>query len=308
VAGTVETLAPPVLSFLWFPVNERATATAVMASANTLGTATGFLTALIVPNSGTNDQILNSLTSVYFVYFAVCALTFIACVVYFPDRPPTPPSFSNEVPTVDVKSGIVALLSHGRFWVVVASQAVPLGILSAFMNVLNINLKSYNLSQTDSGWIGLALALGGTIGGVVCGRVADAYPGRMARILAGLYFLASALVAVFMMILAGWIQYSLTDVIVLTSFIGFFLYGAYPLFFELALETTFADGISSSASSGFLVMAQSIVATAFLAVPVDVVGVAWMNWSLLISPAVFAVVLLMFREDYSRLHMDLKQQ
>lgn len=71
-AGTVETLAPPVLSFLWFPVRERATATAIMASANTAGTAVGFLTALVVPASGATSAILDSLTHVYWAYFAVC--------------------------------------------------------------------------------------------------------------------------------------------------------------------------------------------------------------------------------------------
>lgn len=151
IAGTVETLAPPVLSFLWFPVTERATATALMASANTLGTAAGFLTALVVPSTGSSAAILSALNAVYFVYASVCVATCVACVCYFPDRPPTPPSLSCDVPSVDVKSGLVKLLAHGRFWVVTASMAVPLGILSAFMNVLNINLQSYNLSQTDNG-------------------------------------------------------------------------------------------------------------------------------------------------------------
>ena len=139
----------------------------------------------------------------------------------------------------------------------------------------------------------------------MCGRVADAYPGRLSLILAALYLVASALVALFMMILAGWVPYSLSALVCLTTAIGFALYGSYPLFFELSIETTFADGISSSATSGVLVMAQSAVTTAFLAVPVSSCGTAWMNWALLIAPAVFALVLLLFKEDYTRLGMDL---
>ena len=64
VAGTVESLSPPVLSSLWFPVHERATATAIMATANTLGTAGGFLTAFVVPSNGSNEEILAALYKV----------------------------------------------------------------------------------------------------------------------------------------------------------------------------------------------------------------------------------------------------
>ena len=158
VSGTVETLSPPVLSFLWFPVGERATATAIMASANTAGTAVGFLTALIVPATGSTGAILASLSHVYWAYFAICgeslaisrvrravrhraiipvllptaAVTLIAVVAYFPDAPPTPPSHSHAVPKVAVGKGILELLVHGRFWVVAISLAVPLGVLSAW--------------------------------------------------------------------------------------------------------------------------------------------------------------------------------
>lgn len=151
----METLSPPVLSFLWFPVGERATATAIMASANTAGTAVGFLTALIVPATGSTGAILASLNHVYWAYFAICgewlvaprirravrhsatlpstaAVTLVAVVAYFPDAPPTPPSHSHSVPKVAVGKGILELLVHGRFWVVAISLAVPLGVLSAW--------------------------------------------------------------------------------------------------------------------------------------------------------------------------------
>jgi FLVCR family MFS transporter len=303
VAGTVESLAPPVLSFLWFPVGERATATAVMASSNTLGTAVGFLTALAVPASDSDSAVLKSLTQVYWSYFSICAVTLICVILYFPNQPPTPPSSSHSVPTVAVARGVWQLLRHGRFWVVVSAQAVPLGVLSAWLNVLGINLINANLSQDIVGWVGFSLAVGGTLGGIVSGRVCDLLPGRMTRVLACLYCAATVLVALFIMVLKGIIPYSNGLLIALSAAIGAMMYGAYPIFFELAIETTFP--ISGSATAGFLVMAQSVVQSIFLAIPVDQVGTAWMNYTLLICPAVFAGVLLFFREEHSRLDIDL---
>lgn len=304
VAGTVETLAPPVLSFLWFPVHERATATATMASANTLGTAVGFLTALAVPTTDSNSAALTSLNHVYWAYFAVCAVTLICVIFYFPNRPPTPPSSSHAVPTVAVARGILQLLTHGRFWVVVSAQAVPLGVLSAWLNVLGLNLTSLNVSQSIVGWVGFAMAVSGTVGGLISGRVCDLLPGRIARVLVVLYASSTVLVALFIMVLKSVIPYSDGLLIALSAAIGAAMYGAYPLFFELAIETTFP--ISGAATSGFLVMAQSVVQSIFLALPVDQLGTAWMNWTLLICPALFAIVLFFFREEHTRLDIDLQ--
>jgi FLVCR family MFS transporter len=80
-------------------------------------------------------------------------------------------------------------------------------------------------------------------------------------------------------------------------------FGTYPLFFELSIETTFP--IPEGVTAGALTMCQAAVQAVFLAIPVDVVGTKWMNWALMICPIVFAVVLLMFRDEYARLNMDL---
>jgi hypothetical protein len=45
-------------------------------------------------------------------------------------------------------------------------------------------------------------------------------------------------------------------------------------------------------------MTQAVVQAVFLAVPVDVVGYAWMNYTLCICPAVCAVILLSMKMKY----------
>ncbi len=141
LAGTLESLAPPVLSALWFPVGERATATAIMASANTFGTAVGFSVALMVPAAGSNADINTALQKVYWSMFAICLGTLACVIFYFPNKPPTPPAPSCEVERVAVFAGLGQLARHGRFWLVVFAMATPLGVYAAWLNVLDINLQ-----------------------------------------------------------------------------------------------------------------------------------------------------------------------
>ena len=73
IAGTVETLAPPVISMAWFPTHERGTATGIMATANYLGVAAGFIPSFIVPSTGPVHDMKVVLQNVY-IFAAVCCL------------------------------------------------------------------------------------------------------------------------------------------------------------------------------------------------------------------------------------------
>ena len=229
LAGTLESLAPPVLSVLWFPVGERATATAVMATANTFGTAVGFSVAFVVPESGSDADINAALQRVYWAMFLVCAGTLTAMVVYFPNKPPSPPAPSCEVERVAVLAGLWQLACHGRFWLVVFAMATPLGVFAAWLNVLDINLQNYAFSQNDAAWIGFGATVAGAIGGIVSGRFADAFPGRLTRIIAVLYGGATVCVLLFSLICIGVLPFSLPAVYALTVGAGFLFYATYPV-------------------------------------------------------------------------------
>ena len=302
LAGTLESLAPPVLSALWFPVGERATATAIMATANTFGTAVGFSVAFVVPETGNNADINAALQRVYWGMFLVCVGTLSAMVFYFPNKPPTPPAPSCEVQRVAVLAGLGQLARHGRFWLVVFAMATPLGVYAAWLNVLDINLQNYAFSQNDAAWIGFGSTVAGAVGGIVSGRFADAFPGRLTRIIAALYGGATACVLLFSLICVGVLPFSLPAVYALTVGAGFLFYATYPLFFELVMETIFP--IPEAIASGGLVCAQAVVQSLFLFIPPSL-GTAWPNWTRVGCPVCAIAVLLLFKESYQRLHTDL---
>ena len=187
---------------------------------------------------------------------------------------------------------------------VVATMAVPLGAYSAWINVLDISLKHFNFTQTDAGWIGFSSTLSGGIAGMIAGRVADKFPGRLARIIAIMYGIATLCMVWFTLICFRVIPYSIVQVYVSASLVGFCMYATYPLFFEFSIETTFP--IPEACTSAFLVMSQAAIQAIFLALPVNQIGTDWMNYTLMICPGLGVVVLLLFKEEYSRLHMDLQ--
>jgi hypothetical protein len=66
--------------------------------------------------------------------------------------------------------------------------------------------------------------------------------------------------------------------------------------------------VPEACASAVMVMTQAVVQAVFLAVPVDVVGYNWMNYSLCICPAVCACILLSLKMTYRRFQMDQNKQ
>jgi FLVCR family MFS transporter len=109
---------PPVVSSTFFPMNQRATATSIMAVSNYLGVALTFLIGpLMVPNEprlanvtpgeewgpafGNNSQIMQNRRDETLNYLlgqtGLAALCLLATLIYFPSRPQNAPSVSATV-------------------------------------------------------------------------------------------------------------------------------------------------------------------------------------------------------------------
>lgn len=136
---------------------------------------------------------------------------------------------------------------------------------------------------------------------MIAGRVADKMPGMLARIIAIMYVIATLCMVWFSLICFSVIPYSTVQVYISTTLVGVCMYSTYPLFFELSIETAFP--IPEACTSAFLVMSQSAIQSVFLSLPVG--NGLWMNYVLMICPGLCSIVLLCFKEEYSRLHMDL---
>ena len=91
----------------------------------------------------------------------------------------------------------------------------------------------------------------------------------------------------------------------LTSIIGgLCVNGSIPLFFELAVESSYpvAEGINT----GAMTFSNNIYCIIFLSLPlIPGVGTKWMNWFLVASCTLCIPVMMVFKEKYKRLEIDI---
>jgi hypothetical protein len=83
---------------------------------------------------------------------------------------------------------------------------------------------------------------------------------------------------------------------------GLCINAAIPLIYELSMETTWP--IAEGSVCGFLVLAQGILQSIFLFIPIGS-DTQWMNWTLAATFPVVLLVLAPFVEKYPRLERDL---
>ncbi|XP_028291124.1 solute carrier family 49 member 4 isoform X3 [Gouania willdenowi] len=197
LAGPTFMSAGPFLSTTWFPPDQRATATAVATLFSYLGGAASFvvgplvvpapndtqpgatLAATAIPGSSIRDRI----QLVLYAELAAIAVLFSAVLLYFPSRPPMPPSVAAASQRLSYRSSICRLLSNVRFLMIALAYAVPTGVIAGWSGVLDMVLTPAKVSQVDAGWIGFWSTVGGCVFGVAMARFADSIRGMLKLIL-----------------------------------------------------------------------------------------------------------------------------
>ena len=80
--------------------------------------------------------------------------------------------------------------------------------------------------------------------------------------------------------------------------------GSVPLFYELAVECSYPVG--EGLNTGAMTFSNNIFAVIFLTLPlIPHIGTSWMNWFLVASCVVCLPTMIIFKEHYRRLEIDL---
>ena len=115
ISGPVAFSAPLTISALWFPPNERTRATSIGQMFNALGVGVSYLlgSTIVSREEGEEDRdaeqdIMILLT----VYSAVSTVILIAVLLYYPSKPPLPPSNTAAEQRMDLTSGWVDLIKN----------------------------------------------------------------------------------------------------------------------------------------------------------------------------------------------------
>ena len=186
LAGPVAMAAPPVLSSTWFPPHQRTTATAISTMAGYAGTAFSFLIgpavvddvqSTSIPKIGDN-YVLNStqerryrdqINVLLYVEAGVMLLIFFCVLIYYPARPPKPPSYSAATGRVDFTNGLKQLFKNYNFLLLVLLYGASTGFYGGWSSVLDQNLSEFGLgvSQKFAGWLGFVAIISGSFSGIL---------------------------------------------------------------------------------------------------------------------------------------------
>lgn len=323
LAGPTIMSAGPYLSTTWFAPDQRATATALATLFSYLGGAASFLVgplAVPAPNSTatapkaagaeaptmSDSSIRDSIQLVMYAELAAVALLFAAVLLYFPSRPPLPPSVAAASQRLSYRTSICRLLSNVRFLMIAMAYAVPTGVIAGWTGVLDMILTPAKVSQVGAGWIGFWSTIGGCIFGVALARFADSIRGMLKLIL--VLMLAGASLASTWFTLTCLSQFThlpTTAAILYTSCIllGIFINSSVPIFFELFIETVYP--VPEGITCGVVTFLQNLfmgLLLVFLSFYCS--DLSWLNWCLTGSCLFSLVLILFFRESYDRLYVD----
>ncbi|XP_028398752.1 solute carrier family 49 member 4-like isoform X2 [Dendronephthya gigantea] len=245
------------------------------------------------------DEIMRLL----YIEFGVIAVLFVCTAVYFPSKPPTPPSLSSATEREDFSAGFKQLLRHKQFWTLAMIYGITTGIYSGWGALLALNLEGFNIGQNQAGWIGFYATIAGISAGILLARFSDFFGGNIKRLLLFLFVCSSASFLWFSLLCLRIIPFSEASLYPSSIIGGFSISGTIPLFYELTVECTYP--ISEGVTTGVLTLVNNIWTVIFLlVVMIPGIGTIWMNWALFASCAGCIPILLMFKERYGRLIVD----
>ena len=122
IVGVPVMTIPTKLSSVWFPPRERTFATSVTNTAQALGVAVGFIT---VPYLTRTYDIHTML----YVEAEIALFIALLATIYFPARPPTPPSVSADEQRRNFGSSLKTLMTNKAFILLASSGGVITGAM-----------------------------------------------------------------------------------------------------------------------------------------------------------------------------------
>ena len=179
--------APPLVSTTWFPPSERTTATAIGTLAANFGAALAFFIGpTMIPE--TNDTfegnkhnltdkdvkfIEGRLMDYFYVQIGIAAFLFLCVTIYFPSKPPLPPSITQltrKQTKIGYVEGIKMLITNWSYWLLIFVFAASFGIYSGWSSVLDLAVQPFKIDEKTSGLLGTGGSLAGIVSGIIIAR------------------------------------------------------------------------------------------------------------------------------------------
>ncbi|XP_069694729.1 choline/ethanolamine transporter flvcr2a-like [Periplaneta americana] len=297
---------PPSIAAAWFGANEVSTACAIGVFGNQMGIALGFLLPpVIVENKDSIAEIGEELEVLFYGTAGFSTVIFILALLFFQDRPPTPPSPQQAMQKENASKNedgflklLKRLLRNRSYVLVVLMYAINQGVFNAYSTLLNrLILMYFKDGEAFGGRVGLVFIIVGMTGGVVFGILLDAT--RRFRVIT---------LGVFAMSLVGMIAFTFTlelqneiVVYICSGVLGCFLGGYMPIAYDFCAELTYPE--PEGMTSGLLTVPTQVSGTLFTlaySAMLTELGAMWANVALCVSLLVGTVIHCTIKPDLRR--------
>ncbi|XP_064644327.1 solute carrier family 49 member 4 homolog isoform X2 [Lineus longissimus] len=328
----------PVISAIWFPASERITATSSGIAFAYGGIAFAFLLGPFVVNYNPEtfpgaiisenttsfntttvptepsalsanfsqafiDNQRHNIMNLMYIEFGWIGFLFLVTMVYFPDKPPKPPSISATQGRTNCYEGLKTLLSDFHFWMVLVPFALTQGFFFGWGSALELNLHPIGVTQYEAGWVGFASSIAGIAGTLTIGRIADAFSHHLKIIV--IVFLAVAVIfcAWMTVIIDSLVAMNFAALLIATVVSATATQATCPLFYEMACESSYP--VSESVIGGVLTMAGNVINVLFLLVfLIPNIGTKWLNYGLIGALVGSTVFICFYQQKFRRLAID----
>lgn len=193
MGGPVAMALGPLISAVWFPPHQRTTSTALASLSSYVGTGMAFIVGpLLVPDVGNHSKTIGKsidyiklrnnmshnqlnflkekIMHLMYLELGAAVLILLVIVVYFPKKPPLPPSLTATIDRLDFKYGLKCLMFNKQFWLLLFINGVTLGVYSGWSSILDLNLSQFGLGEKTAGWLGFGASLSGIVAGITLSR------------------------------------------------------------------------------------------------------------------------------------------
>ncbi|XP_064644323.1 solute carrier family 49 member 4-like isoform X2 [Lineus longissimus] len=315
-------VAAPVLSATWFKAEQRTTATATAVLMPQLGMAlfsvvesymveeewntTGQTAANVsdrIAASVVEDRIFNEMMQYMYVLCLAGGICF-AMWIFFPARPPSPPTKSASVMRMTLRRGFRMLYRNRNFWIVAIPANAVSGVLVGWISLIELIFEAGPyLEQHMCGWMIFGNVFGGLTAGLIIARASDRKVSRMKPLL--LILMCGGFIAMLLFTLQVNQIIPSLEVTTYAScvLVGIFLYAALPLICEISAELAYPVQEHVALVMNIIIMN---LATFFYLLPplFPQVPVTWINWTFLGVIGVALPITACYKQKYLRAEHD----
>ncbi len=233
---------------LWFPIQERATASGL----GTLAMYLGIFSGLVLTPYLTIHSSIGGMLVTYGIVSVIAVIVFFSLVK---ERPPTPPCRSDQEERSLVFDGLKQTLRKRDFVFLMLIFFVGLGVFNAVTTWIEDIVRPRGFSITQAGITGGLMILGGIVGALVFPSLSDRYRRRVPFMVLALTGAILGLVGV-VWAASYWL------LLVSASVMGIFLLSAGPIGFQYGAETAYPA--PEGTSNGLLLLMGQISGIVFI--------------------------------------------